>query len=145
MATSDSTLLVLSGVGVPEWSARGLTQTLRPIRAAASQRRTINGTLTNLSETQFEKYESTISGQDHQSPSVNGVWPGRIVTVDCIVELAYESNSGGPDRTAVAGSEREEGGFSFYRPQLTMMVTSFRINTDEWGAEVGWRIELEEV
>ena len=28
---SDDTLLVLSGIGIPDYSARGLTQTLQPI------------------------------------------------------------------------------------------------------------------
>ena len=32
---SDDTLLVLTGIGIPDYSARGLTQTLEPIEAAA--------------------------------------------------------------------------------------------------------------
>ena len=58
---SDETTLVLSGIGVPPYCARGLTQTLAPIEAAGSQRRTVNGTLVDLSLTQFRKYRSTIS------------------------------------------------------------------------------------
>jgi len=38
---------------VPPYSARGLTQTLTPIAAAANMRRTINGELLDLSAGQF--------------------------------------------------------------------------------------------
>lgn len=145
MALSDSTLLVLSGMGLPEWSARQLKQTFRPIRQTGQQFRTINGELIDLSETQFQKYKSTITSNDMQHASLDGVFPGQTLVVDCIFELAYDGNSGGPDRAIVPGSEREEGGFSFYRPRMTMMVMDFRSNTDEWGAQVSWRLELEEI
>jgi hypothetical protein len=58
---SDDTLLVLTGIGIPDYSARGLTQTLEPIEAALSQRRTVNGGLKDLSFAQFRKYKSSIS------------------------------------------------------------------------------------
>ena len=145
MALSDSTLLVLAGMGLPEWSARGLKQTYRPIKQANAQARTINGELIDLSETQFQKYRSTITGDDMQHPSLDDIFPGEILVVDCVFEFSYEDNTGGPLRPVVPGSERNEGGFEFYRPQLTMMVLDFRINTDEWEANVGWRLELEEI
>jgi hypothetical protein len=65
--------------------------------------------------------------------------------VDCIVELCHETGTGGFERTAVAGSEREAGGFTFYRPQLTMLVEDFQIDRDEWGGVVGWTLSLAEV
>ena len=145
MASVNSTFLVLSGMGVPEWSARGIRQTLRPIGAATSQRRTVNGVLIDLAETQFQKFQSTITCEDHQPPAVDGVWPGQILTVDCVSELSYETNSAGPSRTIVPGSAREEDEFSFYRPRLTMMVRSFRARTDEYGATVSWTLDLAEV
>ena len=85
---SENTLLVLSGIGVPDYSARGLTQTLEPIDGSASLRRTINGALKDLSFAQFRKYKSTISCQDQEPPAVDGVWPGHVVTVDCVAELS---------------------------------------------------------
>jgi len=145
MALSDETLLVLTGMGLVEWSARGLRQTLRPIEQAEVQARTINGTLVDVAETQFQKYRSTITGNDHYPPAFDSIWPGDILTVDCISELSFEANTSGPDRPAVPGSERDDGGFTFYRPRLTMMVTDFRFTTDEWDADVSWRLELEEV
>lgn len=35
--------------------------------------------------------------------------------------------------------------FVSYAPQLHMRVISFQIKTDEWGATVGWTLELEEI
>jgi hypothetical protein len=47
-------------------------------------------------------------------------------------------------RTAVAGSARVEGDFSFYRPVLTMRVVGFSVSRDEYGAVVSWQMQLEE-
>jgi hypothetical protein len=141
---SDDTLLALSGIGVPDYSARGLTQTLEPIEAAISLRRTINGGLKDLSFAQFRKYKSTISCHDQEPPAVDGVWPGHVVTVDCVAELSYPA-SGSPARTVVSGSARTEGAFMFYRPQLQMLVTGLSVNRDEYGAAVQWQMDLEEV
>lgn len=144
MALSDSTLLVITGLGIPEWSARGLRQTLRPIGQAEAQARTINGTLVDVAETQFQKYRSTIRCSDQQPLAFDAVWPGKTLTVDCVSELAYLTG-GSPAKTVVSGSSRVDGLFTFYRPRLTMLMTDFRSNTDEWEGEVGWTLELEEV
>lgn len=137
------TLLVLSGMGVAPYSARGLTQTLQPIAQAAQQRRTVNGALVDVSASQFQKYRSTITCTDQASPALEGVWPGAELVVDCVAELGYETMTGAPAREVVAS--READGFTFYRPRLTMLVTDFSVQTDEWGASVGWTLGLEEV
>lgn len=155
---TDTTILALTGMGIPPYSARGLTQTLGHIDGAVQQRRTINGTLTDISDSLFQKYNSTISGSDQQPPALEGKWPGLILTVDCMVELAitgevgYDTTDepttteGSPfDRPVVPGSVRHETGFTFYRPRLTMMVTGFTVTKDEWGAAVDWSLALEEV
>ncbi len=144
MSAAD-TLLVLTGVGVPSYSARGLTQTLEPIEAAAQLRRSINGDLLDLSYGPFRKYKSTISCQDFEPPSVDGVWPGHVVQVECVAELSYLASGGTPTRTAVDGSEREVDGYVFYRPILDMRVTGFSLQRDEYGATVGWQMQLEEI
>lgn len=141
---TDSTLLVISVFGVPPYSARGLTQTLEPIDAATSMRRTINGVLRDLSQTQFQKFKSTITCNDQDAPALEGIWPGMEVVVDCVSELCYPTDSRTPERTVVSGSSRTQGSFTFYRPQLTMKVVKYQTNTDEWGAAVGWSLELEE-
>ena len=41
--------------------------------------------------------------------------------------------------------ERSEGAFTFYRPQLQMLVTGFSASRDEYGASVQWQMDLEEV
>jgi len=140
-----SDVLTLSGMGVPPYSARGASQTLEPIQAAQQLRRTINGDLIDLSRPEFRKYRWTISCADQQPPAVDGVWPGRVVTVDCISELSYRTSGGAPSRPVVSGSSRTEGDYTLYRPSLTMRVVSFSQDTDEYGATVSWSLELEEV
>ncbi|TBE54475.1 hypothetical protein U8P68_10920 [Rhizobium ruizarguesonis] len=142
---ANETVLVLTGIGVAPYSARGLEQSLQPIDGAGQLRRTVNGTLVDLSETQLRKFTSTITGTDQLSPVVNGVWPGRTVTVDCIAELCYPTSGGSPDRPVVSGSSRVEGAMTYYRPQLSMMVADWQIKRDEYGAQVSWTLELEEV
>jgi hypothetical protein len=141
---ADETVLTLSGIGVPPYSARGLTQSLEPIDGAAQLRRTVNGALADLSYEPFRKYKSTISGQDQEPPAIDGVWPGQSVEVGCIAELCFLNSGGGAVRTAVAGSARVEGDFSFYRPVLTMRVVGFSVSRDEYGAVVSWQMQLEE-
>jgi hypothetical protein len=142
---SPTTLLAISGINIPPYSARGITQTLAPIASAASLRRTINGSLVDLSASQFRKYASTISCTDQQHPALNGVWPGLQVTVDCVCELSYLTSGGSADRTVVPSTSRVEGAYTFYRPRLTMRVMAYDIQTDEYGASVGWSLQLEEV
>ena len=140
-----SDVLTLSGIGVPPYSARGASQTLEPIGSSQQLRRTINGELIDISRAEFRKYRSTISCVDQQPPAIDGVWPGRVLTVGCISELSYLTAGGAPSRNIVAGSSRTEGDYTFYRPSLTMRVVSFSQDTDEYGAEVSWSLQLEEV
>jgi hypothetical protein len=140
---ADETVLSLLGLGVPPYSARGLTQTLEPLDQATSLARTINGELIDLSRAEFRKYKSTISGTDQRPPSCDGLWPGRQIVVDCIEELAY-ADGGTPQRPVVEGSSFSESGFTYYRPRLTMVVTDFQLSRDEYGAQVAWSMTLEE-
>jgi len=140
-----SSLLVIAGIDLSDYAVRGLTQTLEPIDQARQMRRTVNGALVDVSMSQFRKYRSVIACADQVPPALDAIWPGLEVEVQCVAELGYRGSSGTPERTAVSGSERDEGEFTYYRPLLTMMVRDFRTNTDEYGAEVGWTIELEEV
>jgi hypothetical protein len=140
------TLLTLISMGVPLYSARGLSQTLTPIEAAKNLRRDINGELVDLSLPQFHKYETEITCSDARSPALDGVWPGRVLTVSCVAELAFETGSGGPYRTPVHGSEHTTtDGFTYYRPLLSMMVEEFQEKKDDWGVTVGWTLKMAEV
>lgn len=146
---TELTLLRLDPIGVPPYSARGITQSLDPIDAAAQLARTVNGTLINLSDTAFQKYKSTITCTDQQQPALDGVWPGDILTVDCVQELCYLTAGGAPSRDLADSTSdpatRTEGAFTFYRPRLTMMVVGYSKTFDEWGAVSGWSLDLEEV
>lgn len=141
---TQSTLLVLRGMGVTPFSARGLTQTLDPITAALDQRRTVNGELLDLSVAELRKYTSTISGNDQDVPPLDGVFPGTVMEMDCITELAYKVG-GAPSRPVVPGSERTADDFVFYRPRLQVMLVGSSVDRDEWGATVSWSIQVEEV
>jgi hypothetical protein len=142
--TDATTLLTLSGDGIAPYSARGLTQSLKPIAASQNMRRTINGDLLDTASAQFRKYESTISCTDQQAPALDGIWPGMTLTVGCAAELCYKTG-GTAERTPVSGSSRTDGDFTFYRPSLTMRVRDFQESLDEWNAQTGWTLELEEV
>jgi hypothetical protein len=138
-------LLSISGQGVQPYSARGLSQSLDPIAQASNARRTINGALKDVSFDAFRKFKSTITANDQTAPAFAELWPGEIVTVDCVAELSYLTAGGSPKRTVVAGSSRVEGDYTFYRPQLTMMVLSYATNAAEYDAQVSWSMQLEEV
>lgn len=127
------------------YSSRGLKQTLTPIKQASQSRRTINGALKDISAAQFRQYAVTITCTDQKPLALDGLWPGQIVTVSCVTELAYRTIGGTPQRAVVAGSSYVDGDFTFYRPQLTMQIVTTQAEMDEWKASVGWRLDLEEV
>lgn len=143
---SDS-LLSISSFGNMLFQARGLSQTLEVIGEATQQERTINGTLIDLSAPQFRKYASKINVPSEVYPTpVDGIFPGQTVTVQCAVSMAYITGAlGFPKRTVVSGSNWTENGYTFYRPELIMMIKSIETHFDEWKNIVGWSIELEEV
>lgn len=148
LPASSDTLLQISSFGNMLYQARGLTQTLSVIGEATQQERTINGTLVDISAAQFRKYASKItSPSDVNAPPLDGVFPGMIVQVDCAISLAYLTSGGnGPNhRAEVSGSSYTEGAYTFYRPDLTMMIKTVETQFDEWKNVVGWTLELEEV
>lgn len=146
IAPNSYTLLRLIGVSVPPYSARGLSQTLAPIDQASNLKRTVNGDLVDISFSGFRKYRSTISGTDQRPPNFDGSWPGKSVTVDCIAELSFTPDEGQTrQRPAVPGSEHTEGAHTVYRPRLEMKIINFQQDHDEYGAQIGWTLDLEEI
>jgi len=131
-------------MGVPLYSARGLSQTLEVIDASKNMRRSINGVLIDVAHEQFRKYKSKITCTDVRTPAIDGIWPGMTVDVDCVAMLSYISG-GTPSRTVVSGSDFTESGYVFYRPRLTMLITQILNQYDEWPGMVPWEIDLEEV
>lgn len=139
------TLLVISGNGIADYSARGLTQTLEPIEASAVLARTVNGALIDLSPVQMRKYKSSISCTDVETPALDGIWPGMALTVECVTELGYLTASGTPTRDVVPGSPRAAGAWTYYRPILDMRVAAYSVSRDEYGARTEWTLDLEEI
>lgn len=139
------TLLEISGPGIADYSCRGATQTLDPIDASSVMARTVNGALIDLSPAQMRKYKSSISCKDTESPALDGIWPGMVLTVDCVAELGYKTTGGSPGRTVVPGSARTAGAWSYFRPRLDMRVIQYSVSRDEYGAMTDWSLDLEEV
>lgn len=141
---AGETVLVISGDGMPPFAVRGITQSLEPIEAV-----------------QFDKYKSTISFEDVDSPAFDtlkvGNWrrtvngglvdlsgKGSTVTVDCALELCFK-DGGTAQRTIVPGSLRRDGDFWFYRPRLTMGVIGKSQELREFEATVSSSLDLEEI
>jgi hypothetical protein len=110
------------------------------------QLRTINGSLRDISNPAFRKYASKITCTDVDAPPLDNLWPGMTVIVQCAASLSYlTGNPGSPYKTAVSGSEYINGHYTFYRPELEMMVMDVKTQFDEWKADNVWEIDLEEV
>lgn len=139
-------LLILDGMGVPLYSARGLTQALSPIDASSHGERSINGVMMDFSYSQFRKYQSVITCTDQRVPAIDNVWPGQVVLISCICELAYPIG-GSPGRQVVFGSSREEtdSGFIFYRPVLQMMLAPWALTYPEYARDIQWQLSFVEV
>lgn len=148
MVEKYETLLTISGVDFPPWSAFGIEQSLTPLSQQVQAVRTVNGNLINVADDQFNgKYVSEIScGDRTRVPALDGVYLGQIVTVDCVAELAYRDESDAvPAKDVVPGSSRTEGDYVFYRPRLEMMIIDHQTSFNEAGVEVGWSLTLEEI
>lgn len=130
------------------YSAAGLKQSLSPIDESKQIERTINGELIDFSYTPMQKYKSTITGSDLRPPAVDGVWPGKEVVVDCIATLSFMTDVGvtfARDPVDYEDGVWFEQGFTVYRPRLRMLVMDFQLDEDEYGAVVGWHMDLEEI
>ena len=149
---SEGTILTitpLSGAGallLAPYSARGLTQTLKQFGGEGGGfiREDIFGETVNLTPEWMKKYISTISCTDIHTPCLDNAFRGKIVQVDCCIELNYQTG-GMPNRPVVSGSSREEGGFTYYRPSLIMMVIDIDTSFVEWHADYVWRVDLREM
>jgi hypothetical protein len=137
----------MSTIGVPLYSARGLTQTFSHAEEAKpSPRRTVNGTLRVLGLTTMRKIVSDITCTDQNAPAIDGLWEGMTIVVDCVFELSYKTIGGTPSRTVVSGSSRTTtDGFTYYRPRITFMIVDISMSNDEYAHDYNWKIGLKEV
>lgn len=170
---TDETILVLGDLEIPAGAARGITQTLQPIDNG-DVRRTINGTLTDLTRVVNRKFASQISIADQATPAIAELFKGQTLLVESITKLRQNvsppsttetlirdpvvSSVLGRDAactpitpTIVGGTGNRDITFATpvvmieFRPILNMMILQYSLNTDEYGAEEGWTLDLEEI
>lgn len=168
---SDETVLKIGNIYFPVGSARGISQQLDPIENG-ELRRTVNAELIDMTRALNRKFRSQISCTDMEVPAFFGLWRGSEVVVECI-KRAYQNIWPAADvvtliRPYVPGSVfgRNQDNVKItplsivgdlvtfpaasncvsveFRPILTMLVDETSTNHDEYGAEVGWNISLEE-
>jgi hypothetical protein len=145
MEQNDFTLLVISGPGIAPYSARGLVQTYEPIQASQHIEESVNGNLVVLSPKQFRKYRTKISCTDQNTPALSGVWPGDVVDMECVEEMSFlTAQPERQERTAVDGSVRIVGDYTYYRPILRVMFLGFSISGEEYQRAIAWSMEFTE-
>jgi hypothetical protein len=144
VALPEDTLLAINGLVVPKSSARFVRQTLTQISQAGNFRRTVNMQLRNIAPAAAaSKYRTVITCTDIYAPIWDQLRVGMVVTIDCIVPLFY-AIGGTPEKTAVANSTFEFDGLMWYRPSISMMITSWGDDMDENQAQRSWSLEAEE-
>ncbi len=124
---TDSTLLSITGITIPDYAIRGLTLDLQLVTASDGLRRSINGELLDLTASQFRKYSATLSCEDQDVPTLTDIWQGQIVTVTCIPSVGPVNDASGGTLT------------------LNMMVNSWTTSRAEWDSLTNWTIELLEI
>lgn len=168
--STDETILTLGNLAIPTGSARGITQSLQPIDNG-DIKRTVNGSLVDLTRPLNRKYESQLRCSDMATPAIAELWKGQTLLVGCISILNQNVDPVSTNvtliRDPVAGSVFgfEADGTKVipdtvigrdvvfptdvanveFRPELTMMVMATSTDTDEYAAEEGWSIDFEEV
>ncbi len=124
---SDSTLLSITGITIPDYAIRGLTLDLQLVTANDGLRRSVNGDLLDLTAPQFRKYQATLSCEDQDVPTLTDIWQGQVVTVTCIPGVGPVNDASGGTLT------------------LNMMVNSWTTSRAEWDSLTNWTIELLEM
>jgi hypothetical protein len=168
MSAPYQTDLTIGNVVIPYGAARGVSVQISGIDAGRP-RRTVNGTLIDLTRTTHKKIRVQISCTDQAAPTLAGRWSGGdVLTVGLPKPIRQALVAGGATliRTPVPGSVRclsadgtvvphtltglvvsgaNGAAFVEYRPSLQMMVIEAGEEGDEWAASEGWSITLEEV
>lgn len=133
---STVTDIVFSGLGFPDYCARGASVDVTPIQQSKQFRRDVNGKLLDVSDPVFQKYQVKVSGSDVAFPDLGGVWPGKLVTVTTPVIW-------GASATGATGASPPTG-YTGYAVQITGRITDFSGTRNEYDAESVWNIVIEE-
>lgn len=100
--------------------------TLAPI-GSGDLRRDVNGTLRDLTLTQFQKYRITIKCSDQEAPTFDNIWKGKVIIVTCIPELGVAADD-------------TDGVLTMF-----MMVDEWETSRDEYEVETGWSLSAIEI
>lgn len=157
--TSDLRIYPYAGVaamGMPEYAARDLVETVAPIAASAAGARAVSGKWVDLSVAQFRLLRIQFGGTDQQLPPL--IWPGELKTIECVMPHPHLTSGGAPlrtPRTALnAGSpapddgsaQFSEGAWTFTRMLLDVVcVEPMEFSFGEWSADVTWQVAFEEI
>lgn len=159
--------LAIGGVFIPYGAARGVSVSIAPVEAGG-MRRTINGTLIDLTRSTHRKYRLEIQCQDTIAPTLAALWRGQTVGVFAPLRLRQAVSSGSATliRSPVPGTVRcftaagapvastvsgtsvsgaSGAAYVEYQPSMSMMVMERSEDYAEWDATTGWSITLEEV
>lgn len=167
----SETLLTITNIGFPPLSARGCRQELIPI-PNGEFRKTINGDLVFIKTSEEQKYKTVIKCSDMNCPATGNIWIGRVVEIGCIqniwqnyddytadIELSRDpvdgsvvviDSDGNHIKHDVDGRKvrlRAMGNGMIYvafRPKMKMLITDFRIETNEWDLTSSWTLSAEE-
>lgn len=145
MEPNDFTTLVLDGIGVAPYSARGISQSLEPIAESSHLEYTINGELIDLGIPELRKFQVSISCTDQEAPALSGIWPGVAFTLHSIEPLSFPTaEPARKERPSVPGSEYQIGDMTYYRPILELVCSSWKTNITEYGRDINWQLEARE-
>lgn len=141
---ASTTLLTLSGPGIPDYSARGLHQTLRRVDGGFPKyRSTITGS--DVDPPAFDRFQKAIPRRTVNGTLINvGFSTATVLSVGCIQELGYLTSGGSPEKSVVSSSSRVQDSWTFYCPLLSMMVIDFSVEYDEYGSMTHWSLDIEE-
>lgn len=130
-------------INFPDGSALFVEADITPIDGATDLRRTVNGSLVNLSDPAFRKLAVTLSASDMTLPALGNLYPGDTLTVECPVVI--RERGGVPARPAAGGVFTIGNGWVEYRPVLECMLIANSLNETEGKASASWSLTLEEV
>lgn len=119
-----STELVIDGISIPDYAARGITVQVAPI-ASGALRRDVNGNLIDLTLPEHRKRAVSMSCSDQDAPLLLDVWRGKEIDITLIEGMGLEE-TGGPIT-------------------ITAMVDVWDVRRNEWGAVTDWTMTALEV
>lgn len=165
-------VLSISNIGFPPLSLRGCTQELSPI-PNGEMKKTVNGDLVYIKHSEIQKYKTVIRCKDTNCPALGNLGVGSIAVISCIQNIWQQCDSATEEielsRTPADNSivvinndgtklkyksngrkiqvlNKTDGEiFISFRPCLTMLITDFKTETDEWNLSTSWSISAVEM